>query len=71
MRKCKCTTIQSILGDGCSICNPTEALRLAEERIGELETLLSEIGDFAHNHSTGPAVPDHLWTVREMAYSAK
>lgn len=31
---------------------------------------MRNIGDFAHDHSTGPAVPDSLWLVREMAYDA-
>ena len=44
-------------------------LELAQaERIEELETLLKDIGNYAHDHSTGPAVPDALWTIREMAY---
>jgi len=29
---------------------------------------LREIGDFAHDRSTGPAVEDALWEVRRMAY---
>ena len=32
------------------------------------ENKLREIGDYAHEHSTGPAEVDALWTVREMAY---
>ena len=38
------------------------------ERIAALEARLKDIGDYAHDHSTGPAVPDALWTIREMAY---
>jgi hypothetical protein len=30
---------------------------------------LREIGDFAHARSTGPAVEDALWEVRNMAYA--
>ena len=30
---------------------------------------LREIGDFAHDRSTGPAVEDALWEVRNMAYA--
>lgn len=30
--------------------------------------MLREIGDFAHDRSTGPAVEDGLWEVRRMAY---
>jgi hypothetical protein len=32
---------------------------------------LREIGDYAHDHSTGPAVPDALWEVRRMAYEGE
>jgi len=31
---------------------------------------LREIGDFAHDKSTGPTVPDALWEIRSMAYNA-
>ena len=31
---------------------------------------LREIGDFAHDKSTGPEVPDALWEIRSMAYGA-
>ncbi len=31
---------------------------------------LRAIGDYAHDKSTGPAVPDALWEVRSMAYEA-
>lgn len=61
--------------DGGRKCNDTRtwrdatALELEQaERIAELEARLKEIGDYAHDHSTGPAVPDALWTIREMAY---
>lgn len=51
-----------------------EATRRAEEksaiRIGELESALTEIALYAHYNSTGPAVPDHLWDIRRIAYVA-
>ena len=31
---------------------------------------LCKIGDFAHDKSTGPAVPDALWEIRSIAYNA-
>ena len=34
----------------------------------DLEARLKDIGDFAHDRSTGPGVPDDLWEVRRMAY---
>lgn len=37
-------------------------------RITELETRLRDIGDIAHAQSTGPAEPDWLWQIRELAY---
>ena len=50
------------------------AERLVEERDAakaeakRLRDLLTEIAEHAHQHSTGPAVPDVLWEVRQMAY---
>ena len=38
------------------------------ERIEELEQALSEIASFAHDNSTGPAIPDAFWSIRDMAY---
>jgi hypothetical protein len=35
-----------------------------------LNSALEAIGDFAHDKSTGPAVPDALWEIRAMAYAA-
>lgn len=46
-----------------------EIERLREE-CDRLHELLLDIGHYAHDHSTGPAVPDPLWAVREMAYGA-
>lgn len=36
--------------------------------IEDLEDRLRAIGDFAHEHSAGPTVPDAMWEVRSMAY---
>ena len=41
-----------------------------QQRLAEAESALPDIGDFAHDQSTGPAVPDALWEVRRMAYDA-
>ncbi len=38
------------------------------DEIERLKELLRQIGDFAHDKSTGPAVPDALWEIRSMAY---
>ena len=45
----------------CHVCELTE-------RVEELETRLRDIGDIAHAQSTGPAEPDWLWSIRELAY---
>ena len=37
-------------------------------RITELENRLRAIGDTAPTHSPGPAEPDWLWHIRELAY---
>jgi len=68
MSECKCNLREKLVGDGCEVCNPAKALEYAKGTIDDLESRLREIGDYAHEHSTGPAVPDALWTVREMAY---
>lgn len=39
-------------------------------QLSELYELLQEIGNLAHDKSTGPAVPDTLWEIRNMAYKA-
>lgn len=46
----------------------TEREHAAVREIDRLYELLIEIGNYAHDHSTGPAVPDALWTIRGMAY---
>jgi len=42
----------------------------AQHEVDRLTDVLAQIGDYAHDKSTGPAVPDALWTVRAMAYDA-
>lgn len=36
--------------------------------VDRLHDRLRQIGDRAHDASTGPAVPDVLWEIRSMAY---
>jgi len=38
--------------------------------VNKMVEALREIGDFAHDKSTGPVVPDALWEIRSMAYAA-
>jgi hypothetical protein len=40
---------------------------LADE-VERLNSVLTDIGDFAHCKSTGPEIPGALWEVRSMAY---
>ena len=47
------------------------ALSDAVAEIDRLNRLLTSIGDYAHDHSTGPAVPDALWEIRRMAYEGE
>jgi len=47
----------------------TEQDRLIRELIKANE-VIARIGDYAHDHSTGPSVPDALWKIRNMAYGA-
>ena len=39
------------------------------EEILMLRAVLRQIGDYAHDNSTGPAVPDALWDIRAIAYA--
>lgn len=38
------------------------------EEVELLRGVLLKIGNYAHDHSTGPAVPDAMWDIRAMAY---
>lgn len=48
---------------------PVETTGL-QQIVDGLVDALNEIGDYAHDRSTGPAVPDALWEIRGMAYVA-
>ena len=45
-----------------------ELLREEFAKRQDAYAVLRDIGDFAHDRSTGPAVEDDLWEVRRMAY---
>ncbi|AMO78079.1 hypothetical protein [Pseudomonas citronellolis] len=68
--------MSSPLGQFIAAANPQAILGLIErlerlqEAFDEANEMLARIGDFAHDKSTGPGVPDALWEVRSMAYSA-
>lgn len=47
--------------------SPSERI---EREHQEMAAALRQIHDFAHDRSTGPAVPDSLWEVRSMASTA-
>jgi hypothetical protein len=57
--------------DGVAPSDDAKALSDAVNEIDRLNRLLEAIGDYAHDHSTGPAVPDALWEVRRMAYEGE
>lgn len=44
------------------------AIESLEAEVERLNDLLTEIGNKAHDASTGPALPDALWEIRAMAY---
>jgi len=46
----------------------SRVMREAADEIERLNDLLIEIGNKAHDASTGPAVSDALWEIRSMAY---
>lgn len=46
-----------------------QLVELAEQN-QHLVLVLKDIGDFSHDRSQGPAVPDALWEVRRIAYEA-
>lgn len=45
-----------------------EDAEILRERLDACEDLLAKIGDLAHEKSTGPAVFDGYWEIRELAY---
>lgn len=49
---------------------PAPSAQPLTAEVERLSEVLRQIGDYAHDHSTGPAVPDALWEVRSMAYEA-
>jgi hypothetical protein len=42
----------------------------AEAECERLLEVLTNIGNYAHDASTGPTVPDAFWEIRKMAYEA-
>lgn len=45
-----------------------EVIATRDRQIEDLQNLLRQIGDRAHDASTGPTVPDVLWELRNLAY---
>jgi hypothetical protein len=63
--------VTQVFGEGWQI-TPTVLDKRATpaEPTEHLMDALVEIAEFAHDKSTGPAVPDALWEIRDMAYGA-
>jgi len=62
------------LADGSTVLVPQEIVEgwdaevdALRARVAELEGHLHVIEALAHDRSTGPAVPDTLWRIRELA----
>ena len=64
-------TIDRLFLELSQVTQATTAKELAlQNEVAALREQLRQIGDYTHDHSTGPAVPDALWEVRSMAYGA-
>lgn len=53
---------------GCAAAVEERRVEALEARVIALEERLREIAEIAHVRSTGPAVYDSYWEIRELAY---
>ena len=60
--------IKELTEAGNTLESEREANAVLSAENAELRARLTDIGDFAHARSTGPAIEDDLWEVRRMAY---
>lgn len=64
-----CHEAADVLDVSLAVCIRQEQIIMDREReIAQLRTVLRQVGDRAHDASTGPAVPDVLWEIRGIAY---
>jgi hypothetical protein len=62
--KCKCTMSQSMVGDGCKVCQPRTYIAHLED---SLESAESEIKELESQLAALSAVPNHIGDSNEMA----
>ena len=72
--QCKCTMVQSLLGDGCDACNPEYALDMAKQtiedlegQVAELEKALSDIKRHQKIVSAGKHEETGAWQIADKA----
>lgn len=58
MSECKCNVRTQVLGDGCSICNPMQALEYARQTISDLQEEITE--ERAHADKLAEALRNSL-----------
>lgn len=56
---CKCDFRTSIVGDGCDVCNPAQALEHARETIAEQAALIEKMGAALEAYRTARAMPSY------------
>ena len=60
MNDCACDLRTRLIGDGCSVCNPTLALECADETIAELRAVNAELLEAVKELSTHALICGHM-----------
>ena len=63
----ECQEIQQLID---RVARLVSQLARTEAECERLLEVLTNIGNYAHDASTGPTVPDAFWEIRKMAYEA-